>query len=235
MSAPGPSIAVVIPTLDEASRLPLLLDDLRAFRATIEVVVADGGSTDGTVELAESRGCRVVLSRPGRGRQLSAGVAAARGDWLLVLHADIRFGPDAVREAEAALEDPRFTYGAWPLRIAADGFTLRIIEIGAALRWRLLGLAYGDQGLLLRRSLYEAAGGFGDFPIMEDVALARQLRRLASGRRFRAPILADARRWRREGAIRGTLRNATLLALFLLGTPPERLARWYIPQRSGGR
>ncbi len=107
---------------------------------------------------------------------------------------------------------------------------LRWIERGAALRWRLLGLAYGDQGLLVRRSLYEAAGGFPETAIMEDVALARRLGRLAPMHRFRHPIVADGRRWRREGAVRASARNLTLLVLYLGGVPPERLARWYRPE-----
>jgi hypothetical protein len=104
------------------------------------------------------------------------------------------------------------------------------VERGAALRWRLTGLAYGDQGLLVRRSLYEAAGGYPDTRIMEDVVLIRRLARRARVERLAAPILADARRWRREGRVRGTLRNAALLTLFLAGVAPDRLARWYLPE-----
>jgi hypothetical protein len=106
------------------------------------------------------------------------------------------------------------------------------VERGAALRWRLTGLAYGDQGLLVRRSLYQAAGGYPDTRIMEDVVLIRRLARLARIERLPAPILADARRWRREGRLRGTLRNAALITLFLAGVAPDRLARWYRPEPS---
>lgn len=172
----------------------------------------------------------MVRTEPGRGRQLRAGVAASRGDWLLLLHADARLSPEAVREAELALVRPEIQYAAWPLAIDGADPRLRWIERGAALRWRLLGLAYGDQGLLLRRSLYEAAGGFPDTPIMEDVALIRRLRRLAPMHRFRHPILADGRRWRREGALRSSVRNVGLLLLHLGGVPAGRLARWYRPE-----
>ena len=121
-------------------------------------------------------------------------------------------------------------HAAWPLRIDGDGWWLRCVERGAALRWRLFGLAYGDQGLLVRRDLYDAAGGFPDTAIMEDVVLARRLGRLAPMTRFTQPILADGRRWRREGAVRGSLRNVALLLLFLWGIAPDRLARWYLPE-----
>jgi rSAM/selenodomain-associated transferase 2 len=192
--------------------------------------VADGGSTDGTVELAAARGCAVVRSRAGRGGQLRAGVGAARGDWLLVLHADARLSPAALSEAETALRQPELRAAAWPLAIDGDGVWFRWVEWGAALRWRLLGLAYGDQGLLVTRSLYDASGGYPDTRIMEDAALIRRLGRLAAVRHFQRPILADPRRWRREGRVRATLRNWAVLALFVAGVEPERLARWYLPE-----
>jgi rSAM/selenodomain-associated transferase 2 len=197
--------------------------------------VADGGSSDGTAELAAARGCTVVCSPPGRGRQLRAGVAASRGEWLLVLHADVRLSAAALSEAEAALSQPAlglppFRAASWPLAIDGDGSWFRWVERGAALRWRLFGLAYGDQGLLVTRSLYDAAGGYPDTRIMEDAALIRRIGRLAVVRHFQRPILADPRRWRREGRVRATLRNWALLALFLAGVEPERLARWYLPE-----
>lgn len=219
-----------MPTLDEAPRLPLLLQDLSALSPRHEIVIADGGSRDGTPSLAAARGCRVVATPRGRGRQLRAGVAAAAGSWLLVLHADARIGPEALAEVEPAVRDPAVRYAAWPLEIGGEGRWLRLVERGAALRWRLLGLAYGDQGLLVRRDLYEAAGGYPDTAIMEDVVLVRRLRRLAPMTRFRHPIVADARRWRREGAVRASLRNVLLLTLFLGGVGPDRLARWYRPE-----
>jgi rSAM/selenodomain-associated transferase 2 len=192
--------------------------------------VADGGSSDGTVELAAARGCAVVRSAAGRGRQLRAGVAASRGEWLLVLHADARIAADALAEAEASLRQPGLRAAAWPLAIDGDEAWFRWVEWGAALRWRLFGLAYGDQGLLVTRSLYDAAGGYPDTRILEDAALIRGIARLAPVRHFRQPILADPRRWGREGRARTTLRNWALLACFLAGVTPERLARWYLPE-----
>ena len=172
----------------------------------------------------------MVRAGRGRGRQLRAGVAASRGDWLLLLHADARVSAAALAEAERALGRREIAYAAWPLAIDGPDPWLRWIERGAALRWRLLGLAYGDQGLLLRRSAYDAVGGFPDVPIMEDVVLIRRLRRHAPMHHFRHPIVADGRRWRREGAVRASLRNVTLLLLHLGGVSAERLARWYRPE-----
>jgi rSAM/selenodomain-associated transferase 2 len=220
----------VIPTLNEASRLPRLLQDLALLSIPHELIIADGGSVDGTTELALGRGCRVVRSSPGRGRQLRAAVAAATGDWLLVVHADSRLTAEALGEAVATIHDPEAQCACWPLAIDGSGAWLRAIELGAALRWRLFGLAYGDQGLLVRRSLYEAAGGYPDIMLMEDVVLIRRLGRLARIKRFRTPLLADARRWRREGPVRASLRNILLLSCLLAGAAPDRLARWYAPE-----
>lgn len=180
--------------------------------------------------MAVARGCRVVQSPAGRGRQLRSGVNAAVGEWLLVLHADVRLPGEAVAEAERALARPVVQCASWPLAIAAPGPWFRWVERGAALRWRLLGLPYGDQGLLVRRGVYQAAGGYPDTPIMEDVVLVRRIGRIAPIERFQHPIVADARRWAREGQVRGTLRNLALLLLFFAGVTPDRLARWYLPE-----
>jgi glycosyltransferase involved in cell wall biosynthesis len=172
----------------------------------------------------------VLRTEPGRGRQLRAGAAAALGDWLLVLHADARVTPEALAEAVEALGNRTVQCACWPLAIEGEGVWFRVIELGAALRWRLFGLAYGDQGLLVRRSFYEAAGGYPELGFMEDVVLIRRLGRLARVVRFRTPLLTDARRWMREGPVRASLRNVALLSLYLAGAPPDRLARWYAPE-----
>jgi hypothetical protein len=162
-------------------------------------------------------------------------VAASRGDWLLVLHADVRLTRAALAEAEAVITQgadirPRIQCASWPLAIADSSGWFRWVELTAGLRWRLLGLAYGDQGLLVTRSLYDAAGGYPETPIMEDVMLVQRLTRLDRMTRFRHPILVDPRRWNREGRITGSLRNLTLLSLLLAGVTPDRLARWYLPE-----
>jgi hypothetical protein len=149
---------------------------------------------------------------------------------LLVLHADTRVSPEALAEAVEALANHQVLCACWPLAIEGKGAWYRVIELGATLRWRLFGLAYGDQGLLVRRSLYHAAGGYPELGIMEDVALIRRLGRLAPIVRFRTPLLTDARRWAREGPVRGSLRNVALLLLYLAGAAPDRLARWYAPE-----
>jgi cellulose synthase/poly-beta-1,6-N-acetylglucosamine synthase-like glycosyltransferase len=173
----------------------------------------------------------VVRTGAGRGGQLRVGAAAAAGEWLLVLHADARVTPEALDEVVDAVSSPAVECACWPLAIEGKGVWFRAIEWSAALRWRVFGLAYGDQGLLVRRSLYDAAGGYPEVEIMEDVILIRRLRRLARVVRFRTPLVADQRRWMREGPLRASLRNIFLLALFLAGASPNRLARWYAPEQ----
>ena len=225
-------LSIIIPTLNEADRLPRLLGDLARLRMEHEIIVADGGSSDETVSIARARGCRVVATSPGRGLQLEAGIAAARGAVLLMLHADVRFSPECAADVQDAVDDPAFVVGAWPLRLDASGTWIRWLEIAAAWRWRLWGLAYGDQGLLIRREAYTACGGYPPLPIMEDVALARAVSRRYGWRRFPNPVVADARRYASEGRLRRALTNVVLLGLFLMGVQASRLARWYRPAGS---
>ncbi|HET7601101.1 MAG TPA: TIGR04283 family arsenosugar biosynthesis glycosyltransferase [Gemmatimonadales bacterium] len=225
----GPGLSVVVPTLDEAHALPGLLDDLALVPIRLEVVVADGGSSDATVETARARGARVVASERGRGLQLRAGAAAARGRVLAFLHADARLDR-GTRAALAGLADlPDGVACAFALRIAASGRRYRMVEWGTALRSRLAGLPYGDQGLVLTRATYEAAGGFPALPLMEDVAMVRALKRVARVKLMGEPLLVSPRRWQRDGVARRTLGNWLLLAAYLAGVPPARLARAYRP------
>jgi rSAM/selenodomain-associated transferase 2 len=228
-----PALSIVIPTLDEAARLGALVQDLRRVLAadapwSAELVVADGGSTDATRESAASLGARVVDARRGRGSQLRAGAAAARGEWLLFLHGDVRLSPlvDAVL---AQAIGTRYARTAWwfPLRIDAPGWPYRVVEWGANARSRLAGLPYGDQGLLVHRALYDAAGGYDDVPLMEDVLLVRRLARRGRLRPLPIPITVSARRWERDGVLRRTLHNWAILGRWLLGASPESLAKRY--------
>lgn len=225
-----PSVGVVIPTLNEARRLPHLLDDLALVAVPLEVVVADGGSTDGTPAVARAAGTRTVAMRRGRASQLNAGAEALTTDWLLFLHADVRLPARARHQLVTTVRDPTAVAAVWRLAVDARGWWFRVIELGAWLRDRLGGLPYGDQGLLIRRALFEALGGYPDLPLMEDVELVRRVRKRAALRRLPAPVLTSARRYRREGAFRGWVRNAVLVTLYLAGVSPHRLVRWYRPE-----
>jgi hypothetical protein len=131
---------------------------------------------------------------------------------------------------EETVRDPAAAVAVWRLAIDGAGWWLRAVELGALIRDRVGGLPYGDQGLLVRRRLFERVGGFPEIPIMEDVAIVRALRRCATVRRLDARLLVSDRRWRREGGFRTWLRNVGLMGAYLAGVPPTRLARWYRPE-----
>jgi hypothetical protein len=222
-------IGVVIATLNEAQALPALLDDLRELAVSLpaDVVVADGGSGDGTPACAVAGGARVLQAPRGRANQLNRGGTVVRGEWLLFLHADCRLGAEA-RSALLAAVEPSAGVQAAVFRFAIDLPTVSrlFIEIGQGIREALSGLAYGDQGLLVRRELFESIGGYPDLPLMEDVAMIRALRRRTRVARLPAPLVTSGRRYRRGGVLRTWLKHTALISLYLIGTSPARLARW---------
>ena len=232
MSAP---LSVVIPTLNAADSLvPTLvaLVEGAADGLVREVVIADGGSTDQVAQIAEESGATLIEAPRGRGPQLRAGVEAARGDWLLLLHADSIPQPGWIGATIKHIKDFPDRAGWFDLAFAATGFGARWTA-GWANRRSWLGLPYGDQGLVVSRALLAEIGGVPDLPLMEDVALARRLgrRRL---QRLGATMLTDARRYEAEGWARRGWRNWRTLGLYALGVPPARLAAGYERSEANG-
>ena len=222
---PAP-ISVIIPTLNAEAVLPRCLESLmEGLEAGLirELVISDGGSTDATGALAQAWGAEVVQGRASRGGQLRRGCAAAKGDWLLVLHADSRLSPGwaevAVRALGAADQAHWFQ-----LRFDQGGLPARIVAGWANLRSRM-GLPYGDQGLLICKTLYDGHGGYRDIPLMEDVALARALKGQLAG--MEAQVTTSADKYRRQGWLRRGGRNLWTLLRYLAGADPERLAAAY--------
>ncbi|HTO08146.1 MAG TPA: TIGR04283 family arsenosugar biosynthesis glycosyltransferase [Myxococcota bacterium] len=216
----------MIPTLNEQTRIEGALASAAA--PGVERIVVDGGSTDGTAELARRAGAeRVIESPPGRARQMDAGWRAARGAAVLFLHADTRLAAGWQAALEGALADPGVAGGAFELRFEGPGLALRVLEWGARARARLGGLPYGDQALFVRRRLLEAAGGIAPVPIFEDLDLVRTIQR--NGRLALLPVwvLTSARRYQRNGVLRQWLRNQVALTGYLLRLPRESVAAWY--------
>ena len=232
-----PALSVLIPTYNERGSLPFLLRDLAGLHASYEVVVADGGGSDGTARIAAEQGAMVVACERGRGTQLAAAAKAARAPVLCALHADIRLPAATLAAIDAYAAAPLASALAFSLAIDGAGVALRLIAAGANARSRVFHLPYGDQGLLMTRRMYDQAGGYRPVPIMEDVLLARALARSAGIAISDEHVVVSARRWERDGPWLRSLRNIALLTAFLAGASPARLARWYDAPRpidSGG-
>ncbi len=227
-------ISVVIPTLNAARKLtqtlaalvPAVVDGI-----VQEAIVVDGGSTDETRIIAEAAGTHLIEAPRGRGSQLEAGARAARGDWLLFLHADTVLDPGWAEEAQGFIkrvQTGRRDEAAAAFRFALDddGAMPRFIERLVALRCRLLGLPYGDQGLLISRRLYRRLGGFRPLPLLEDVDLVRRLKRRELVM-LQTRAVTSGERYRREGYLARSLRNLGCILLYYLHVPPRVLARIY--------
>ncbi len=234
MSAPGEypdHISVIIPTLEEAGNLPALLEDVGRAQA-VEVIVVDGGSRDDTVAQARRMDARVITGPPGRALQMNRGAAVARGRILFFVHADSRLPRGFDDLIRRALERRGAVAGAFTLRIDAPGMRLRFVEYWANLRSRYLEMPYGDQGLFLKAERFHQTGGFPALPIMEDFELMRRLRQQGRIVILPSEIRTSARRWVNMGPGRTTLINQIIVAAYLAGRSPEKLARLY--RRSKG-
>ncbi len=223
-------LSVILPVLDEAAHIRAAVGHLRALAPAPEIVVVDGGSADATPTLARDAGAdRVLETRPGRALQMNAGAAAASGDVLLFLHADVRLPPSAPARVAAALADPAVPGGAfrtwhvpegpWPRPLAP------LLHL-ADLRSRYTRTPYGDQALFVRRAAFEAVGGFPELPLMEDLAFSRRLRSLGRLARVTESVTVSARRFQ-AGPVRYTVLVNTFPLLYRLGVPPAALARLY--------
>lgn len=217
-------IAVVIPAVDEAQTITAAVES--ASVPGVDVLVVDGGSRDGTPELARAAGARVLACERGRARQLRAGVEATGGEAVLLLHADSRLAPGWVDGVQDALADPSVVGGAFRLRFddAHPGF--RLLEWGVRLRVALFGLPYGDQAIFARRRVLDAVGGVPEVPLMEDVDLVRALRRQGRLRVLPLPVWTSGRRHRAGGLLRTAGRHLLAIGLWRLGVSRGRIARW---------
>jgi glycosyltransferase involved in cell wall biosynthesis len=189
-------------------------------------VISDGGSNDGTLEAADEAGAKIVTSAKGRGQQLAAACALAKGPWLLILHADGRLAVGWETIALSHIRQQPDRAGYFKFQLDDPSIIARVWESGVAMRCGALALPYGDQGLLISKALYEAAGGFEAVPLMEDVGLVCRLGR----KRLRAldgKILTRSERFRKAGYFSRTLRNWSLLLRYLMGTDPTRLVKSY--------
>lgn len=227
-------ISVVIPTLNAertlaptlAALVPAVVDGV-----VQEAILVDGGSTDDTCVIADAAGTQLIHAPRGRGSQLDAGAAAAKGDWFLFLHADTVLEPGWVEEAQAFMErveSGRRNHAAAFFRFTLDddGPMPRLVEWLVRLRCLLFALPYGDQGILISRRLYQQLGGFRPLPLMEDVDLVRRLKRQQMVM-LKSRAVTSAQRYRSEGYLARGLRNVGLIVLYFLRVPTRVLTRLY--------
>ena len=224
------NLSVIIPTLNAASHLSATLRALQINDGDVqvEIIVADGGSADATAEIAKTHGARVISVERGRGRQLDGGASVAIGTWLLFLHADTILSPTWPQIVSEFIHSPTNGTRVAAFRLALDDCSGAAQRLERLVAWRCawFRLPYGDQGLLIKRQLYQDIGGYNPLPFLEDVDLIRRI-----GRRrvvmFDAVATTSSERYHRSGYIRQGFRNILLVALFFAGVSAERLARFY--------
>ncbi len=225
-------LSIVIPTLDAAGPLGPTLAALdgedEGGEFGIEIIIADGGSHDATRDVAQAAGCRVITAPRGRGPQLRCGAAEASGQWIMFLHADTRLAPGWRAHVAAFINDPANRERAATFRFALDddGAPARRLERMVAWRNRVLGLAYGDQGLLIAQEFYARLGGFAPKVLMEDVDMARRIgrKRLVM---LESKATTSAQRYRQGGYLLRPARNIFCQMLYFLGVPVAIIARIY--------
>ncbi len=224
-------ISVIVPTYNEESRITPLIRQLRAQAPEVDLIVADGSSTDGTAAQAEPH-ARVVVTQANRGLQLNRGARAARGDVLLFLHADVEFPANGLAALERALADPAVVGGNFTLEFSGDDLPSRIFTLVDRTR-RRFGIFYGDSGIFVRRETFEQLGGFREWPVLEDYDFTRRLVRAGNTVCLPQVVRVSSRRW--NGRLLRTMAAWFFIqSLYFLRVPPVWLARWYRPVRESG-
>ena len=210
-------ISIIIPTLNEEKTISQCLETVVNIPG-IEIIVSDGGSTDSTVEIAgQHSDVKVVHSQAGRSIQMNNGAACARGEILLFLHADCILPREDVLKIRQIFDSGKFVGGAFQIRLLSDKFTYRWLEMGINFRSKAFKLPYGDQGLFVKRSIFEKLGGFRKMPVCEDLDFVYRLRRkygeiaILNGR-----ISSSVRTWKNRGIFRTSFRNQLLLYSYMI-------------------
>ena len=221
-------LSIIVPVLNEGRVLPALFDSLQHLaRQDVEIIVADGGSDDGSSVIAELYGFRVIQAPRGRASQMNAGAAATSGDVLLFLHADTLLPVSAAPQIQQALSNPTTCWGRFDVQIVGAPWMLRVIAFFMNRRSRWSGIATGDQAMFVRREIFEQVGGFPAQPLMEDIALSRRLLAYSHPACLRPPVQTSGRRWETRGVWPTIFLMWRLRWAYWRGVSPDVLAREY--------
>jgi len=221
-------LSVIVPMLNEAQALASLLEQLeRVARQGAEVILADGGSEDGSPSIAERAGFTVVHSARGRARQMNAAAAHATGDVLLFLHADSQLPDEAGRHIAQSLSSGTHCWGRFDVRISGRPTLLRLVSCLMNVRSRITGIATGDQAMFVMRSAFDAVGGFPDQPLMEDIELSKRLLRRSRPACIARRVVTSGRRWERDCVWHTILLMWRLRWDYWRGVPAQQLAKVY--------
>ena len=225
-----PTLSIIIPTLNEAINLPLLLADLNAWPYGFELIIVDAGSIDLTISIAQIQGVDVIKSRKkNRGYQLKTGASKASGDWLLFLHADSRLSPRWVIGLYKIIQNKKSKNFAWyfDFKIKNHNLQFRLLEIAVALRSYFLHQPYGDQGLLIHKELYSKSGGFSSLKIMEDIDLITRISKTTKLKRIGENIYTDDIKWSDSNIVKRAIKNAKLRNKWRQGYDIDTLSKEY--------
>ncbi|MEB3225885.1 MAG: TIGR04283 family arsenosugar biosynthesis glycosyltransferase [Synechococcus sp.] len=220
-------ISVIIPVLNEVAGIAVCLEHLLKQPQDLEIIVVDGGSTDGTCDVVRQYPVMLQKAGGGRGRQMNQGVAIAQGEILLFLHSDTQLPADFPQLVTETLADSRVVAGAFPLAIADSQWHFRILEKLVQWRSQIFSFPYGDQGIFLRRRDFEQLGGYAEISIMEDYDLVQRLKKRGKIRLTTKPALTSPRRWQKLGLWRTTWINQKVILGYHFGIDPVILRQWY--------
>ena len=235
MPAPSsPSISIIIPTFNEAANISAALQSVELPDENVECLVVDGGSEDETCAIvARFPEVKLIVSNQvGRGSQMNAGARAAKGELLIFLHADCRLPKGAVAIVQSVCAEKKYIGGSFCLAFDRRHWVLDLCSLASRINHPLA--TYGDQAQFVRRDAFVAIGGFQNWALMEDLEIQYRLRRRGRLTKIRRPVVSSDRRYRRRGPLAHQIFNIGLVALYLAGVSPERLAKWYRPQLQTG-
>jgi len=225
-----PTLSIIIPTLDEASHLPLLFADLNTWPYDCDLTIVDGGSKDSTISIAQIQGVNIIKSlKRSRGYQLKIGASKARGDWFLFLHADSRLEPKWENRLLEIISQKTSKEHVWyfDFKIRKCNLEFRILETAVGLRSRFLQKPYGDQGLLLHKDLYYLSGGFSSLKIMEDLDLITRITKIKKAKRIGKSIYTDDKKWDHYNIFRRAIKNARLRKKWRQGYDIDNISKEY--------